>query len=84
MNIINGFIENVTVVPTTADTHMVTFILGREPCKAFNNLANMVEALQGQEVQAEGFWRPCRDDRELDVRSIRCSNAASGFVTIVE
>ena len=84
MDIINGFIENIRVAPTAIDTHMITFVLGAERCKAFNNLASMVEALEGQEVQAEGFWRPYRDERELDLRSIKYRNAAGGFVTVVE
>ena len=63
---------------------MITFTLGGELCKALNNLASMVEVHEGQEVQAEGFWRPYRDERELDVRSIRYRNAAGGFVTVVE
>ena len=44
----------------------------------------MVEGLQGQEVQAEGFWRPYRDERELDVRGIKYRNAAGRYVTVVE
>lgn len=58
MDIVNGFIENIRVVPTAIDTHMITFVLGGRQCKAFNDLARMIEGLEGQEVQAEGFWRP--------------------------
>ena len=84
MDIVNGFIENIRVVPTAIDTHMITFVLGGRQCKALNDLARMIEGLEGQEVQAEGFWRPYRDDRELDVRGIKYRNAADGFVTVVE
>jgi hypothetical protein len=84
MDIINGFIENVRVVPTTIDTHMITFVLNGERCKAFNDLARMIETNEGQEVQAEGFWRPYRDERELDVRGIKYRNAAGRYVTVVE
>ncbi len=44
----------------------------------------MIEGLEGSEVQVEGFWRPYRNERELDVRSVKYDNADGGFVTVVE
>jgi len=84
MEIITGYIHSIRNIPTTIDTYMITFILSEEHCKAFNGLAHMVEALEGQEVEAEGFWRPYRDEREFDVWSIKYPNAAGRFVTAVE
>lgn len=86
MDIIYGHIENVRVVPTTIDIHMITFTVRGERCKAYNDLAGMVEALEcsRSEVQVEGFWRPDRNERELDVRSVKYPNADGGFVTVVE
>jgi hypothetical protein len=63
---------------------MITFIRNEKRCKAFNDLAKMIERLEGQEVQVEGFWRPYRDGREIDVRSIKYRNTEGGFVTVVE
>jgi hypothetical protein len=84
METITGFIHSIRIIPTTIDTYMITFILSEERCKAFNDLARMAEALEGQDVEAEGFWRPYRDEREFDVRSIKYPNAAGRFVTVVE
>jgi hypothetical protein len=84
MEIITGSIHSVTVIPTTIDTYMITFTLSEERCKAFNDLARMAEALEGQEVEAEGFWRPYRDEPEFEVRSIKYRNAVGRFVTVVE
>jgi len=84
METITGFIHSIRIIPTTIDTYMITFFLSGKRCLAFNDLAHRAEALEGQKVQAEGFWRPYRDEREFDVRSIKYSNAAGRFVTVVE
>jgi len=84
MEIITGFTHGIRIIPTTIDTYMITFFLSGERCLAFNDQARRAEALDGQKVQAEGFWRPYSDEREFDVWSIKYRNAANGFVTVVE
>ena len=83
MDTITGYIHSIRIIPTTIDTYMITLFLSGERCLAFNDVARRAEALEGQQVQAEGFWRPYRDEREFDVWSIKYANAADGFVTVV-
>lgn len=71
MKTITGFIYGISIIPTTIDTYMITFFLNGKRCLAFNDQARRAEALAGQKVQAEGFWRPYRDEREFDVWNIK-------------
>jgi hypothetical protein len=84
METITGFIHGIRIIPTTIDTYMIAFFLSGKRCLAFNDLARRAEALEGQKVQVEGFWRPYRDECEFDVWSIKYPNAAGRFVTVGE
>ena len=84
METITGYIHSIRIIPTRIDTYMIAFFLSGKRCLAFNDVARRAEGLKGQKVQAEGFWRPYRDEREFDVWNIKYRNAADGFVTVVE
>ena len=84
MNSFTGYLTRVQEIPTTTGICSVTFMVGDQHCKAFNDLAPMIDAYEGLEVEAGGLWRVLNYVPEFHVLSIKYHNAAGGVVTVVE
>jgi len=70
MSTLIGIVKNIRVLPTQTKRHIITFVIGEDQCKAFDDAAREIQKHEGQEVMAHGDQSTYQGKREMAVREV--------------